>query len=88
LTPRRPRQTLRHTRRGDGSVTIGGSIALIIIGAILAFAVSFDLAGIDIQIIGLILMVGGLIGLVFGLVVARRGRAVETTRVVDERDVY
>ncbi|MEX0834474.1 MAG: DUF6458 family protein [Nitriliruptor sp.] len=70
-------------------MTIGGSIALIIVGAILAFAVSFDIAGISIQIIGYILMVGGIIGLIFGLVVAqRRGRATETTRVVDDRDVY
>ena len=62
-------------------------IALIIIGAILTFAVEYDLAGIDIRVIGVILMIGGLVGMIVGLVVARRGRAVETRRVVDERDV-
>jgi hypothetical protein len=70
-------------------MTIGGSIGLIIIGAILAFGVTYDLAGLDINVIGFILMVGGLIGLVAGLVLAQRARtATRTTRVVDERDVY
>jgi hypothetical protein len=69
-------------------MTIGGSIGLIIIGAILAFAVTYDLAGLDINIIGFILMVGGLIGLIVGLVLAQRSRAATRTRVVDERDVY
>jgi hypothetical protein len=69
-------------------MTIGGSIGLIIVGAILAFAVTYDLAGLDINIIGFILMVGGLIGLIVGLVLAQRSRAATRTRVVDERDVY
>jgi hypothetical protein len=69
-------------------VTIGGSIGLIIVGAILAFAVTYDLAGLDINLIGFILMVGGLIGLIAGLVLAQRSRAATRTRVVDERDVY
>jgi hypothetical protein len=69
-------------------MTIGGSIGLIIIGAILAFAVTYDLAGLNINIIGFILMIGGLIGLIAGLVLAQRSRAATRTRVVDERDVY
>lgn len=69
-------------------MTIGGSIALIIVGAILAFAVTYDIAGLDINVIGFILMVGGLIGLLVGLVIARRDRVTRTTRVVDDRDVY
>jgi hypothetical protein len=69
-------------------MTIGGSIGLIIVGAILAFAVTYDLAGLDINVIGFILMVGGLIGLIAGLVLAQRSRAATRTRVVDERDVY
>jgi hypothetical protein len=70
-------------------MTIGGSIGLIIVGAILAFAVTYDLAGLDINVIGFILMIGGLIGLLAGLVLAQRARtATRTTRVVDDRDVY
>lgn len=65
-------------------MTIGGSIALIVLGAILAFAVTLEIAGIDIQVIGLILMIGGVIGLIVGLSLRRRAAAVRTTRVVDQ----
>lgn len=50
----------------EAAVTIGGSIALFVLGAILAFAVTFDIAGIDINIIGLVLMLGGVIGAIVG----------------------
>ncbi|MBW8484493.1 DUF6458 family protein [Actinomadura parmotrematis] len=71
-------------------MTIGASIALIIIGAILAYAVNFQLSGIDINLVGIILIVGGLIGLVVGIVritTARRRLGVPpgTTRVREER---
>lgn len=48
-------------------MTIGGSIFLIAVGAILKFAVTATVAGIDIQVVGVILMVAGAIGLVLGL---------------------
>ncbi|RAY12365.1 hypothetical protein DPM19_24755 [Actinomadura craniellae] len=48
-------------------MTIGGSLALIIIGAILAYAVEFSISGLDIEVVGVILMIGGLVGLVFGV---------------------
>lgn len=64
-------------------MTIGGSIGLIILGAILAFAVTYDLAGIDINIIGFILIGGGVVGLILGLILRQR-RVVGTTRVIDE----
>lgn len=53
-------------------MTIGGSIGLIIVGAILAFAVTDELAGIDITVIGLI----------FGLTL--RQRQVSATRPPDD----
>jgi hypothetical protein len=65
-------------------MTIGGSIALIIIGAILAFAVTLDVAGIDINTIGFILMAGGTIGLVVGLLLWQRRRY----RVVEQPGGY
>lgn len=59
-------------------MTIGGSIALIIVGAILAYAVDFDLSGVDVRLVGVILMIGGLIGLVIGIVrIAAARRAVD-----------
>lgn len=49
-------------------MTIGGGIALIVLGAILAYAVNFDLGAINIQMIGYILMVAGVIGAIVGVV--------------------
>lgn len=55
---------------------IGSSIALIAIGLILALAVNFSVSGVDIQLVGWILVVVGIIGLVVSVAVARRGRTV------------
>jgi Domain of unknown function (DUF6458) len=49
-------------------MTIGGSIFLIALGAILYFAVNMHVAHVSIHTVGLILMIAGLAGLVFGLV--------------------
>ena len=48
-------------------MSLGGSLFLIAVGAILHFAVTADLAGIDIQVVGTILMVVGLVALAFSL---------------------
>jgi hypothetical protein len=48
-------------------MTIGGSLFLIAVGAILKFAVTATFAGIDIQVVGVILMIAGGIGLILGL---------------------
>jgi len=51
----------------EDSVGIGASIFLLAVGAILAFAVNAHISGIDINIIGWILMACGLVGLVITL---------------------
>jgi uncharacterized membrane protein len=51
----------------EAPMTIAGSIILIMIGAILTWAVEFTVAGVDINVVGVILMLGGLAGLLFGL---------------------
>jgi hypothetical protein len=62
---------------------IGTSIFLIAVGAVLAFAVTATVAGVDIQTAGLILMVVGALGLVISLLEQlvwadrRRARVVE-----------
>ena len=48
-------------------MTIGAALFTIAVGAVLAFAVTAEVAGIDIQIVGYILLVIGALGLVFGL---------------------
>ena len=58
-------------------MTIGASLFCIASGAILYFAVTADLAGIDIQTVGVILMVIGALGLVLGLVLMSRARAAD-----------
>jgi hypothetical protein len=48
------------------------------VGAILAFAVTAEFQGIDINVVGYILLVIGAIGLVLGLVFLRRARPPDT----------
>ena len=48
-------------------MTIGTSLFLIAVGAILRYAVETTVAGIDIQTAGLILIIIGVIGLAIGL---------------------
>jgi hypothetical protein len=43
---------------------IGGSIFLLALGAILAFAINAHISGIDINIVGWVLMAAGLVGLI------------------------
>lgn len=59
-------------------VTIGTSIVLIAVGAILYYAVNADVSGIEIDTVGLILMLVGILGLVISMIytfaIANRGR--------------
>jgi len=48
-------------------MTIGSSLLLIAVGAILKYAVTAHVAGIDLQVVGVILMVVGVVGLVLGI---------------------
>ena len=67
-------------------MTIGGSTALIIIGAILRFGVTWEARYVDLRAIGVILMVAGAAGLLISvalLVSRRRERA--STQVYEER---
>ncbi len=47
---------------------IGGSLFLIAVGAILKFAVQKQINGIDLNMIGLILLIVGIIGLLISLI--------------------
>jgi hypothetical protein len=48
-------------------MTIGTSIVLIAIGAILKYAVTAHVSGIDLQTVGTILMIVGILGLILSL---------------------
>jgi hypothetical protein len=64
---------------------IGFSIVLLAVGAILTFAVHATVAGIDIRVVGVILMAAGALGLVLTMIVftPRRNRTVTATHTVD-----
>jgi hypothetical protein len=50
-------------------MTIGASLFLIAVGAILKYAVTASVSGINVQTVGVILMVIGVVGLLIGLYV-------------------
>jgi Domain of unknown function (DUF6458) len=63
---------------------IGFSIFLLAVGAVLAFAVHATVAGLDIHVVGWILMAAGALGLVLTMIVfapRRRRTVVQTTGV-------
>ncbi|MCZ7420104.1 DUF6458 family protein [Verrucosispora sp. WMMA2121] len=74
---------------------IGTSIFLLALGAILTFAVNASIGGLDIDVVGWILMATGVLGLILTtLVWGRRRQTVATTdepveyrRVEERRDV-
>jgi hypothetical protein len=79
-------------------VGIGTSIFLIAVGAILKYAVTASVSGVELDVVGVILMVVGVVGLLLSLlwmtIWADRRRAtvrdggVVRDREVVERDVY
>ena len=73
-------------------MTIGAAIFITAVGAILRFAITGDISGIDIRTVGTILIVAGIVGLLIGLALefaARDRRRTTTERVVErDRDVY
>jgi membrane protein YdbS with pleckstrin-like domain len=68
-------------------VTFGGSILLIVVGAILRFAVHVHTRGFNLHTVGLILMIAGVVGLIIAIwqwaVWSRRSRQQEV--LVDDR---
>jgi heme/copper-type cytochrome/quinol oxidase subunit 2 len=70
-------------------MTIGTSILLIAVGAILKYAVTAHVSGIDLQTVGVILMLVGILGLILSLlytfVWSDRARARGAADPYDER---
>jgi hypothetical protein len=63
---------------------IGVSIFLIAVGAILTFAVEATVNGIDINTVGVILMLAGLVGILVDLIIFAPRRREVTTRTTTE----
>ncbi|MFC8618630.1 DUF6458 family protein [Micromonospora purpureochromogenes] len=67
---------------------IGTSIFLLAVGAILTFALDASVGGVNLDVVGWILMAAGLLGLVMtALVWGRRRQVVTTTEPVEYRRV-
>ena len=73
-------------------MTYGSSLLLIAIGAILRYAVTATVSGIDLQTVGLVLMIVGIVGLIlsllwFGAWARRRREVPPVEREVRDRDL-
>jgi hypothetical protein len=55
-------------------MTIGTSLFLIAVGAILRYAVNDSIEAVDLSVVGLILMIVGAVGLVLGLFLVSQSR--------------
>ena len=66
-------------------MTYGASIFLIAVGAALKFAIADRIDGVDLGVIGIIMMVAGLIGLLVGLYQQANARRVSGHVVVDRQ---
>jgi len=66
---------------------IGTSIFLIALGAILKYAVTATVAGLDVQTVGVILMVAGILGLLLSIFLEMTARGRRRDVVVEERPV-
>jgi len=60
-------------------MSIGSGIFLIVVGAILAFAVNIENSVVDLDLIGYILMAAGVVVFIIGIVLALRKRQSVTT---------
>jgi uncharacterized membrane protein YedE/YeeE len=72
-------------------MTFGTSLFLIAVGAILRYAVTATVSGINLQFVGLVLIIVGVVGLVFSMlwfgVWARRREVPPVEREVRDRDI-
>lgn len=66
---------------------IGAGIFLLAVGAILAFGVQDALSGVDLTVIGYVLMGAGLLGLVLGLVMNNQRANTSHTHVEERRTI-
>ena len=67
-------------------MSLGASLFLLAVGAILTFAVTVEASGFNINTVGIILMVIGGIGLLFSLFWMSRSRSASSRTVVREEE--
>ncbi len=67
-------------------MTTGIGIALLVIGAVLSFAVRDSLAGVDLSMIGYICMGAGALAVILGLVTNAQATNTKHTDVIERHD--
>jgi hypothetical protein len=65
---------------------IGGGIALLVVGGILAFGISDRVDGLDLTAIGYICMGGGILAIILSLVLNQQRSNTSHTEVVERRN--
>ena len=60
---------------------VGLGIFLLVVGAVLAFATSFGIHGVNLPVVGWILMAGGLLAIVLSLALSHRHRGAASRQV-------
>lgn len=65
---------------------IGGGIALLVVGGILAFGVRDQFDGLDLTAIGYILMAGGALAIILSLVINKQRVNTSHTEVIERRN--
>lgn len=65
-------------------MAIGSGIFLIVLGAILAFAVNVDSSAVDLDVIGWICMGAGVVAILVSLVVSAQSRNTTHREIVDQ----
>jgi hypothetical protein len=70
----------------ENMTTLGGSLFLIAVGAILKYAVTAEAEGFDINTIGVILMIVGILGLLLSFLLEQPYGFRRRTTVVERRD--
>jgi membrane-bound ClpP family serine protease len=61
-------------------VSLGGGIFLIVVGAILAFALNVNVGWIDLHMVGYICLIAGIIITILGIILLTRKRTSRVTR--------
>lgn len=66
-------------------MSIAATVFLIAIGAILRYAISDSIEGVDLQVVGLILMIAGIVGFLLTVAMQLSNRNRDTVRRDDSR---
>lgn len=66
---------------------IGVGIFLVALGAVLAFAVTDAISGVDLTVVGYILMAAGLAGIVIGLLMNQQRSNTSHTHIEEQRRI-